>query len=134
MRGMGNPMGYGMPPEHYPFGMPAPSHHMPPMFFQHPPPSYLYHQRPPFKRYLERFLLESSYTEKSTIRKAMYNLMTFIDRNFEALSDPRAKDRIFLSYCDEFDHTFMGPLVQEHISKLSQKKDKSEDKFATADL
>lgn len=49
----------------------------------------------------------------------MYDLMVYIDKNSDSLNDPRARDRVFLSYCDEFDPRLAKPLLQDYIRKLS---------------
>lgn len=49
----------------------------------------------------------------------MYDLMVFIDKNCDSLDDPRARNKVFLSYSDEFDPSFAKPLLQDYIRRLS---------------
>jgi hypothetical protein len=44
--------------------------------------------------------------------------MIFMDKNTHLIKDPRTKGRVFLSYCDEFDPHYIGPLINEYIEKL----------------
>jgi len=44
--------------------------------------------------------MESIFGEKAMVKKALYDLMVFIDKNYESINDPRAKNKMFLSYCD----------------------------------
>ena len=41
-----------------------------------------------------------------------------MDKNTHLIKDPRTKGRVFLSYCDEFDPHYIGPLINEYIEKL----------------
>ena len=34
------------------------------------------------------------------MKRYLYDLMVFIDRNSDSIEDPRAKFKLFLSYCD----------------------------------
>jgi hypothetical protein len=43
-------------------------------------------------------------------------MMIFIDENYPAVSDPRVKDEVLLSYCDLFSPKFIGPLLTEYIT------------------
>jgi hypothetical protein len=87
-------------PGPFPFGMP-PSPMFPPMYYQPPPhPSYYQPQRPTLKKILDRFLMESSFEEKVMVKKTLYDLMVYVDKNYESINDPRAKNKIFFSYCD----------------------------------
>lgn len=91
-------------PGPFPFGMPPVPHMFPPMYYQPPiHPNGFPQQRLTIKRDFDRFLMESNFGEKLMVRKTLYDLMVFIDNNYESINDPRAQNRIFLSYCDEFD-------------------------------
>ncbi len=37
--------------------------------------------------------------------------MIFIDKNVHLTNDPRVKGKLFLSYCDEFDPLYLGPII-----------------------
>lgn len=43
--------------------------------------------------------------------------MIFIDENYQAAADPRAKGGVLLSYCDLYSPRFIGPLLNEYISE-----------------
>lgn len=91
-----------------------------PPYLHYPPPMFPY-PKPPIKKMLERFLYESN-TDKYLLKTAIYRLMVFIDSNYEIIQDPRAKDRLFLSYCDQFDPTFIKPLIHKLIDRWREEK------------
>lgn len=94
-------MPYSSMPNHFPFNMAPPPHMFPPLYYpQMSHPNYFQSQRPTIKKALERFLMESIFGEKAMVKKALYDLMVFIDKNYESINDPRAKNKMFLSYCD----------------------------------
>ena len=130
-------MHYPSMPGPFPFGMPPSPHMFPPMYYQHPnhpnQPNYYPQQRPTIKKALDRFLMESSFGEKVMVRKTLYDLMVFVDKNYESINDPRAKNRIFLSYCDEFDQQFSMRLIHEHIGRLTQEKSQKSDDIVNSE-
>ena len=64
----------------------------------------------------------------------MYNLMVFIDRNYALLNDARTKDKIFLSYCDEFDQDCVGPLLHDHIARMNMEKEHNKSQQETSEV
>jgi hypothetical protein len=73
---------------------------------------------PNIQRCLELFLLESDepFAMKLPLKNTLYNLMVFLDKNYESLRDPRVKDRLFLSYCEDQDFFHAGPLIRQYYS------------------
>lgn len=103
----------------YPFGV-GPNY--PPSFSQYPVPPRMVpfgQTNPTIKKLLESFLLSSALEEQAMVKVTMYDLMVYIDKNADSLNDPRTRDIVFLSYCDQSDPRFVKPLLQGYIKKMS---------------
>lgn len=53
---------------------------------------------------------------KLALKNTLYNLMVFLDKNYESLGDPRVRDKLFLSYCEDHDLSRAGPLIRQYYS------------------
>ena len=91
---------------------------LPPLYY--PPPFQSQTQRPTIKQLMERFFLKSSSEEMVFIRRSLQNLMMYVEVNYEIINDVRTRDRIFFSYCDEFDCYLIKPLIQGYIGRLNE--------------
>jgi hypothetical protein len=69
---------------------------------------------------MEQFFMKSSNEEKMFVRRSLQNLMMYIEVSYENLSDLRTRDRVFFSYCDEFDCYLIKPLIQAYIGRLNE--------------
>lgn len=65
---------------------------------------YIEKKRRNIKEMFEKYFKEASSNELINVtRNIIYDLMVYIDKNFEKIKDPRIKNQKFLSYCSDFD-------------------------------
>ena len=104
-----------MPPPYFgfPFSQPSPPYPHLPRFPPH------FQSESTLKRLMQGFMNqaeERGIYNKKELKETLYELMVFIDKNSDLIDDPRSKEKIFLSYCDEFEPRLAGPLLADCIS------------------
>lgn len=67
---------------------------------------------------MEGFFLESLSRQiynTMELRDCLYDLMAFIDKRSHKVNDGRLEGRLIFSYCSEFDHALVAPLMEEYL-------------------
>ncbi len=91
----------------------------PPPFFGHYPYGnpFAFRNIPTMKKLMGKYLEECELElgDRVSLKNALYNLMVFLDKNSHLLNDPFVKNRLFLSFCDQFEPRTAAFLIHDYL-------------------